>query len=76
VTKIDDANEVDGPRTTGMPRWVKVFAIVVLGLVLLFVVANLTGIGGNHGPGRHGDGDDQEQPTDDGGGHDPSDWDH
>jgi len=74
----DDINVgSDGRSATGMPRWVKVFGIVVVALVLLFVVANLTGIGGNHGPGRHGGGDDQEQDsgTEDGG-HDPSDWDH
>lgn len=36
-----------------MPRWVKVAAIVVGLLVLLFVVLQLTGIGGVHGPERH-----------------------
>ena len=36
-----------------MPRWVKVAAIVAAALVLLFVVLQLTGIGGQHGPGRH-----------------------
>ena len=36
--------------TTGSPRWVKVFGIIALVLVLLFVVMMLTG----HGPGRHG----------------------
>lgn len=35
------------------PRWVKVFGTIALGLVLLFVILHLTGIGGNHGPGRH-----------------------
>jgi hypothetical protein len=76
VTQLDDTNDVGGTHTTGMPRWAKVFGIVVLALVLLFVVANLTGLGGDHGPGRHGGGEDQEQPTGDGAGHDPSDWDH
>lgn len=37
----------------GTPRWVKVFGIVVLVLVLLFVVVQVTGVGGPHGPGRH-----------------------
>lgn len=36
-----------------MPRWVKVAAIVAGILVLLFVVLQLTGVGGEHGPGRH-----------------------
>ena len=39
-----------------MPRWVKVAAIIVGVLVLVFVVLNLLGVGGQHGPGRHGSG--------------------
>ena len=38
---------------TGMPRWVKIFAIAAAALVVLFVVAVVTGFGGPHGPGRH-----------------------
>jgi hypothetical protein len=34
------------------PRWVKVFAIVFVALLVLIVVKLLTG-GGKHGPGRH-----------------------
>jgi hypothetical protein len=42
----------------GMPRWVKVSAIVVGVLILLVVVLALTGVlGGQHGPGRHIPGD-------------------
>ncbi len=37
--------------TTGTPRWAKVFGIIALILVLLFVISLLTG--GGHGPGRH-----------------------
>jgi hypothetical protein len=37
----------DGAR--GTPRWVKVFGIIALALLLLFVILMLTG----HGPGRH-----------------------
>ena len=37
----------------GMPRWVKMAAITVGILILLFVILRLTGIGGEHGPGRH-----------------------
>lgn len=36
----------------GMPRWVKVFGLVVLGLVVLLVALKFLGIG-DHGPGRH-----------------------
>ncbi|MDQ4103424.1 MAG: hypothetical protein M3186_06855 [Actinomycetota bacterium] len=36
-----------------MPLWVKVPAIIIGILVLLFVVLKLTGLGGKHGPGRH-----------------------
>jgi hypothetical protein len=37
----------------GTPRWVKVFGIIALVLVLGFVILILTGRGGGHGPGRH-----------------------
>ncbi len=37
----------------GMPRWVKVSAIIVGILVLLVVLVKVTGVGGEHGPGRH-----------------------
>lgn len=33
------------------PRWVKVFGIVALAVVVLVVIALLSG---GHGPGRHG----------------------
>lgn len=39
-----------GPRT---PRWVKVFGIIVIVLVLLVGIIMVSGIGGEHGPGRH-----------------------
>jgi hypothetical protein len=35
------------------PRWVKVSAIIVGVLILLVLIAKLTGLGGEHGPGRH-----------------------
>ena len=38
---------------TGTPRWVKVFVIITLVLVLLVVAMLVTGLGGEHGPGRH-----------------------
>jgi hypothetical protein len=41
------------PPYPGTPRWVKVFAIIIIVLVLLFGGLKLFGIGGEHGPGRH-----------------------
>ena len=35
------------------PRWVKIFGIIALIVILLVVVVLVTGIGGEHGPGRH-----------------------
>ena len=41
----------DRGSTTGTPRWVKVFGIIALVLVLLFVILHLTGGGlGRHTP--------------------------
>jgi len=42
----------DREPTTGTPRWVKLFGIVALALVLVVVVMLVAG-GGQHGPGRH-----------------------
>lgn len=43
--------------TPGMPRWVKVSGIVIIGLALLAAIVLLTGLGGgDHGPGRHSGG--------------------
>ena len=42
----------DGGSANGAPRWVKVFGIVALALVLTLVVLRFA-IGGDHGPGRH-----------------------
>jgi hypothetical protein len=47
----DEASEADHPSTEGTPRWVKVFAIVAIGVVVLFVVLLI--VGGPHNPGRH-----------------------
>ena len=46
-------HDVDSNRT---PRWVKVFGIIAVIVVLLFVIMLLTGGAGRHGPGRHGSG--------------------
>ena len=58
----------------GAPRWVKVSLIIGAAVVLLFLLANFTGLAGDHGPGRHGGGGDTP-PTvaEDGGGHRPTD---
>jgi hypothetical protein len=37
----------------GMPRWVKVAAAIAGLLLLLFLVLQLTGVAGEHGPGMH-----------------------
>ena len=52
-TKSDADNNPSREGPPGMPRWVKVAAIIVGVLILLFVVLKITGIGGEHGPGRH-----------------------
>jgi len=41
----------DRESTPGTPLWVKVFGIIALAVVLLFVILLL--FGGGHGPGRH-----------------------
>ena len=41
-----------GP-TPSTPRWVKVGGTIVIALILLFVILQLTGVAGDHGPGRH-----------------------
>ncbi|MFC0469086.1 DUF2933 domain-containing protein [Halalkalibacter kiskunsagensis] len=40
-----------------MPRWVKVFGVIVIVLLLVFVIIHIFG-GGEHGPGRHISSDD------------------
>jgi hypothetical protein len=42
----------DQPPYPGIPRWVKVFGIIALVLVLLVIIMMFAG-GGSHGPGRH-----------------------
>jgi hypothetical protein len=46
------------------PRWVKISLIIVMVLVLAFVILNLAGVGGEHGPRRHsGGGNEAEART-------------
>ncbi|GAA4697273.1 hypothetical protein GCM10023215_39320 [Pseudonocardia yuanmonensis] len=40
-------------RLVGVPRWIRVLVLVAAVLVLLAVLAMVTGVGGEHGPGRH-----------------------
>jgi hypothetical protein len=54
----DTGVEPDRRPTTGTPRWVTGFGIVALILVVVFVVLQLVGVGGRHGPGRHAPGGD------------------
>lgn len=46
----DNRDERSGRDRPGVPRWVKVFAVVGALLVVLVVVLLVSG----HGPGRHG----------------------
>lgn len=48
-TQPDSKAGTDGNGT--MPRWVKVFGIIALIVLLLFIIMLLTR--GSHGPGRH-----------------------
>lgn len=43
----------DSPPYPGPPRWVKVFGIIALVVVLLFLFLMFTRGPGGHGPGRH-----------------------
>ena len=46
--KRTEGDSPDSRLTTGAPRWVKVFGIIAIALVLLFVVLHLMGHGMNH----------------------------
>jgi len=49
----DDTGEgSERDSTAGTPRWVKLFGIIALLVMLLFVILMVAG-GGRHGPGRH-----------------------
>ena len=48
----DDTRVRPGREYPGIPRWVKVFGIIVIFVVLLVVAMMFIG-GGEHGPGRH-----------------------
>ena len=40
----------------GTPRWVKAFAVIAVLVVVLIAFIVITGLGGPHGPQRHGAG--------------------
>ena len=64
-TSDDTRGRPTADRPLSTPRWVKVFGIVAIVVVLIFVVIRFTGVGGEHGPGRHtpsGDVGGQEAP--------------
>ena len=46
-------NPIENKSSYRTPRWVKVFGIVALALILVAFLVLATGIGGEHGPGRH-----------------------
>jgi hypothetical protein len=48
---MDASNGSEGQPGAGLPRWVKISAIVVVALVVIVAAAML--LGGEHGPGRH-----------------------
>jgi hypothetical protein len=53
-TGDDTGAGADRESTTDTPRWVKVFGMVALVAVVLFVILMFTrGPGGRHGPSRH-----------------------
>ncbi len=72
VPAADERVRSDFDSPGRMPRWVKVSLIIVIALGALFVIANITGVAGEHGPGRHGGGDETPSSVDsEDGGHRP-----
>lgn len=45
-----EATEEDSGRSSGAPRWVKVFGIIAVALLIVLLILLLAG---GHGPGRH-----------------------
>jgi hypothetical protein len=56
------APAADRGSATGTPRWVKVFGVITVLVVVLFVVVVLVR-GGEHGPGRHSGGGGSDTPS-------------
>ena len=55
---IDHTDDIDLGPAPSTPRWVKVFGIAFLVLVLLFIIMIASG----HGPGRHMAGSGDQRP--------------
>lgn len=55
MSETDSAPESpsSSPSTYRTPRWVIISGIVALVLILLVIIVIATGLGGEHGPGRH-----------------------
>jgi hypothetical protein len=52
-----DPDSIDEPALyAGTPRWVKAFAIIAVLVVVLIAFILASGLGGPHGPQRHGAG--------------------
>ena len=51
-THVESDRDTTTNAPPGTPRWVKVFGIIALALILLVGIMLLTS-GGEHGPGRH-----------------------
>lgn len=50
-----DPDPAEAPsRYPGTPRWVKALAVIAVVALLLVVFIMVTGLGGVHGPQRHG----------------------
>ena len=50
---VDDGAPHEGELIVGAPRWVKVFGIIAVILIVLFLVLIFTRGPGGHGPRRH-----------------------
>jgi hypothetical protein len=46
------ASDVLGGRPPGVPRWLKVSAVVMAAVIVLVLIGMVL-VGGDHGPGRH-----------------------
>jgi hypothetical protein len=57
LADVPDPPRVDAPeRYPGTPGWVKALGVIAVIVVLLIAFVLVTGIGGPHGPQRHGAG--------------------